>query len=70
VEWWLEHLGRATYNPTRQVALTVPLAIALGRGFARYVDDPLDPLFWAMVLVYGGACLGVAVWRLLDQAPR
>src|SRR5215207_2362807 len=54
IEWWLEHLGRITYAPNRQVALTIPLAIALGRGFARYLDDPLDPLFWAMVVVYGG----------------
>jgi hypothetical protein len=70
IEWWLEHLGRISYSPTRQVALTIPLAIALGRGFARYLDNPLDPLFWAMVVVYGGSCAAIAVWKILDDAPR
>jgi hypothetical protein len=70
IEWWLEHLGRITYVPARQVALTVPLGVALGRGFARYFEDPLDPLFWAIVIVYGGSCAAIALWRVLDEAPR
>jgi hypothetical protein len=70
VEWWLEHLGRIDYSPVRQVALTIPLALALGRGFARYLEDPLDPLFWVMVVVYGGSCAGIALWRLLDRDPH
>lgn len=70
IEWWLEHLGRITYSPVRQVAFTIPLALALGRGFGRYLDDPLDPLFWAMVVVYGGSCAAIALWRFLDEAPR
>lgn len=67
VEWWLEHLGRVAYAPGRQVATTVLLAVALGRGLARYLEDPADPWFWAMVLVYGGACLAVALWRFVDD---
>jgi hypothetical protein len=67
VEWWLEHLRRVRYSAIRQVVLTVPLAVALGRGFARYLDDPLDPLFWVMVLGYGGSCLAVALWVFLDE---
>ena len=66
-EWWLEHLGRLDYDPRRQIAVTVPLGLGLGAGFARYLDDPLDGPFWAMVLVYGGSCLGIALWRWLDQ---
>jgi hypothetical protein len=52
-EFVLEHLGRASYQPVRQTILTVPMAVALGVGFARYLDDHLDPLFWGVVLVYG-----------------
>jgi hypothetical protein len=67
VEWWAEHLGRAEYRPARQVAVTIPLAIALGAGLARYLDDPGDLAFWAMVIVYGGACAAIALWRWLDE---
>jgi hypothetical protein len=67
VDWWREHLGRVAYDPRRQLAVTVPLAIALGAGFARYLDDPLDGPFWAMVVVYGGACAAIALWRWLDE---
>jgi uncharacterized membrane protein len=67
VEWWLEHLGRVRYSPRRQVAVTVLLAVALGRGFARYLEDPGDRLFWGVVVVYGGSCLAIALWRWLDE---
>jgi hypothetical protein len=67
VEFCLEHLGRIPYRAVRQIAVTVPLAFALGLGFARYLDDPGDLLFWAMVLVYGGICVAVMAWRFLDE---
>jgi hypothetical protein len=67
IEWWLEHLGRIAYSPRRQIATSVALGIALGRGFARYLEDPTDLLFWAMVVVYGGSCLAVFLWRFLDE---
>lgn len=67
VDWWLEHLGRSQYSRARQVAVTVPAGIALGRGFARYLADPADPWFWAMVVVYGGSCLAIALWRFVDE---
>ena len=57
VEFVLEHLGVIRYQPMRQVVLTVPLALALGVGFARYLDRQSDPLFWAVVVLYGGVCL-------------
>lgn len=66
IEWWLEHLGRVRYSPARQVAVTIPLAIALGRGLDRYLADPADAWFWAVVAVYGGSCSAVALWRFLD----
>jgi len=57
VEFVLEHLGVIRYQPIRQVGLTIPLAVALGVGFARYLDRQTDPLFWAVVVLYGGICL-------------
>lgn len=62
VEFVAEHLGGLRYSPRRQVAVTVPLAVALGTGFARYLERPGDLLFWAVVAGYGGLCLGVALW--------
>lgn len=58
IEWCGEHVADWTYRPRRQVALTVPAAIALGLGFARYLRTPGDQWFWVMVLVWGGVCLG------------
>lgn len=60
-----EQVGFARYQPTRQVLLTIPLAVALGRGFAIYVEDPTSLLFWGVVLGYGGVCIAAVVWRQL-----
>ena len=56
--------------PGRQIATTVLLAVAMGRGFARYVENPGDLLFWGIVLVYGGLCVATVLWRILDESPR
>jgi hypothetical protein len=55
VEFCLEHLGRARHAPGRLVAVTVPLGVALGIGFGRYLRSPADPWFWAVVIAYGAA---------------
>lgn len=60
-EFVLEHLGAMAYRPALQAAVTLPLAAALGVGFDRYLDRQTDPLFWGMVLVYGGVCLASVV---------
>lgn len=57
VEWWGEHLRLVRYSPTRQVALTLLAAPAVGVGLARYLDSPGDRLFWAVVAVYAVVCL-------------
>lgn len=53
IEFCVEHVGRSHHSPRRLVAVTVPLGIALGLGFGRYLRSPGDPGFWAVVLGYG-----------------
>ncbi|MEJ5256319.1 MAG: hypothetical protein WHS89_13320 [Acidimicrobiales bacterium] len=60
VEFILEHVGALAHRPRRQVLLTIPLAIGLGRGFTRYLADPTDLLFWSVVGAYGGLCVAAA----------
>jgi hypothetical protein len=57
LEFLLERFGALRYRPRRQIVLTLLAAPALGRGFARYLQQPTDSLFWGMVLLYGGASL-------------
>ena len=52
VELSLEQRGVLTYDARRQVIVTVPLALGLGRGFAIYLDDQTSRLFWGVVVAY------------------
>ncbi|MBI2703782.1 MAG: hypothetical protein HYX32_00615 [Actinobacteria bacterium] len=61
VEFVLEHIGLIGYNPRRQIAVTLLMAVALGLAFARYLRDPGDIVFWLAIAVYGGACLASAL---------
>lgn len=56
-EWWAEHLHLVRYSPVRNVALTLICAPAVGVGLARYLEDPGDRLFWAVVALYAVVCL-------------
>jgi hypothetical protein len=56
VEWWAEHLGRWSYSPVRNVALSVLVAPAVGRGLGRYLEHRADHLFWAVVVTYAVVC--------------
>lgn len=77
VEWTLEHRGRISYSPRRQIAVTVPLAVGLGAGFVRYFASRTDLLFWGIVVAYSAWCGAVALWWRSpaptddpDAAPR
>lgn len=52
VEFLLEHAGVVRYDARRQLVLTVPVAVAIGRLLARYLDDQGDGLFWGVVWGY------------------
>ena len=60
-EFVLEHRGVLRYNPGRQILVTIPLAVALGAGFDRYLYRPGDVLFWSVVVGYTGVCLWSAL---------
>ena len=64
VEFVLEQLGRVRGSNLLRIATGLPLGAGLGRMFARYLADPVDPLFWAIVAVYGGACGLIAAFVL------
>jgi hypothetical protein len=70
IEFVLEHRGAIRYSPGRQIAVTVPLAIALGAGFDRYLDRHTDPLFWSTVVAYSGICLWSALSHGRDGQNR
>jgi hypothetical protein len=57
LEFLIERFGGVRYHAGRQMLLTLLAAPALGRGFARYLVNPGDKLFWSMVLLFGGSSL-------------
>ena len=63
VELCGEQLGLLRHRPARLVVTTVLLAAACGQLYARYLDDPGDPLVWSIVVTYAGICIAVSLWR-------
>lgn len=61
IEFVVEHIGRITYSPSRQIIVTIPLALGLGVGFAVYLRKPTSLLFWGVVALYGGVCLAAVL---------
>jgi len=56
IELVLEQLNVFTYQPVRQMAVTIPLAIGLGVAFSLYFDDQTSPLFWGPIVLYSAVC--------------
>lgn len=67
VELVLEQFDVLTYRPRRQVLVTIPLAVALGRGFALYLDDHASLLFWGVVVAY--SAIGFAAVLIGSRRP-
>lgn len=65
VELVLEQLRVVRYDARRQVLVTVPLAIGLGRGFAVYLGDQASLRFWIPVVLYTVVCLSAIAWNRL-----
>lgn len=61
VEFTLEHFGVLRYSSKRQLLLTVPVAVGVGRLLARYLDDQGDALFWIVVWGYAVVMFAAAV---------
>ena len=57
IEFAGEHLGYLRPHAGRLIAVTVPLAVACGRLYLRYIDEPTDELTLSVVGGYGGLCL-------------
>jgi hypothetical protein len=63
IELVAEQLGALDYWPRRQIAVTVPLAVGLGVGLARYLDDHGDRVFWVAIALYTLVCFAAVSWR-------
>lgn len=68
LEFVAEQLGLARHSPRRLVVLTVPLAVACGRLYVRYLDDQTDGLVWSVVTTYLIVCLGAWFVRALVRS--
>jgi uncharacterized membrane protein len=66
-EFLLEQAGRIKGTNALRILTGIPLGIAMSRMFARYLQDPFDPFFWMVVVVYGGACALAAVYALRNR---
>lgn len=64
VEFLLEQTGRIHGTNRLRILAGLPLGVALGRMFARYLLDPFDPVFWSIVAGYGGTCGLTAAFAL------
>lgn len=57
VDFVAEQLRLVRHSPTRLVALTIPLALACGRLYVRYLEDQRDDLVWSVAATYLLVCV-------------
>jgi hypothetical protein len=70
LEFLGEQLGLIRHSPRRLIVLSVPLAVACGRLYVRYLDDLGDSLVWSVVVAYGGVCLASVLLRAFLPRSR
>ncbi len=63
LDFVLERLNIIRYHPVRVVIGSLLLALPLGRGFMRYLLQPMDPWFWGLVGLCGIPALLASIWR-------
>lgn len=68
LEFVAEQLRLVQHSPTRLVVVTVPLAVACGRMYVRYLDDQRDGLVWTVGATYLLVCAGA--WFLRSFTRR
>ena len=56
-EWVLEHLGRVTYSPSRQVVVSLVASVSLGIGLGRHAVHPFEGPVVAAMATYVAVCL-------------
>lgn len=61
VEFVAEHLGLVRHSPSRVVVVSALLGVGLGVGFARYLTDQTDVVFWVVAALYSSVCLAAAL---------
>lgn len=57
IEFASGELSRLRYDPRRQIFVTVPMALAVGRGFAAELEARWSWTFWGPCLVFGSLWL-------------
>ncbi len=67
IDFVLGELGSITYNPRRQVLVTVLMAFAVGRGFHIELLDRGSTTFWAPVLLFGSIWFATAVQAWMEN---
>jgi hypothetical protein len=67
LEFVAEQLRLVQHSPRRLVVLTVPLAVACGRLYVRYLDNRGDELVWSVVATYALVCVGAFFLRTFTR---
>ncbi len=62
VEFIGGEMGKWKYNAKRQIAVTSILALAVGRGFYRNVQDQFTWIFWGPAIVFGLLWFFTGLW--------
>ena len=65
--WEWTHPDEPAGRPLLRALVTLPLGLALGQLLMREFKSPADPLFWAVILAFGGTAMLVALAASLDK---